>query len=112
MRPELCLRSPGAFWLDKEPEDEKKALKTAFLNKRVCGAWLVWVAAVILIGKLAGGSQLISMPVFSFGYMAGIFGILSNKKLARRLSFGPPTTKQNRLTLVSIRCGMGIFHFK
>ena len=64
--------------------------------------WLVWVAAVILIGKLVGGSQLISMPVFSFGYMAGVFGILSNKKLARRLSYGPPTSRQNKMTLASI----------
>ncbi len=77
-------------------------MKAAFLNKRVCGLWLVWVAAVILIGKLVGGSQLIAMPVFSFGYVAGIFGILSNKKLARRLSYGPAATRQNKLTLASI----------
>lgn len=77
-------------------------MKAAFLNKRVCGLWLIWVAVIILIAKLVGGSQLISMPVFSFGYMAGIFGILSNKKLARQLSYGPATTRQNKMTLASI----------
>lgn len=77
-------------------------MKAAFLNKRVCGLWLIWVAVIILIAKLVGGSQLISMPVFSFGYMAGIFGILSNKKLARRLSYGPATSRQNKMTLASI----------
>lgn len=73
-----------------------------FLNKRVCGLWLIWVAVIIMAGKLVGGEQLISMPVFSFGYMAGIFGILTNKRLNKKLSYGAPTPRQNRITLVSI----------
>jgi len=80
----------------------RKQDENIFLNKRVCGLWLIWVAAIIFAGLLAGGAQLISMPVFSLGYMAGVFGILINKKLNHRLSYGPPTPMQNRLTLISI----------
>ncbi|AHV99656.1 DUF6609 family protein [Paenibacillus sabinae] len=74
----------------------------AFLNKRVCGLWLIWVAAILFAGLLAGGTQLISMPVFSLGYMAGIFGILTNKAVNRRLSYGPQTAFQSKMTLYSI----------
>lgn len=79
-----------------------EAGKLEFRNKRVCGAWMIWIAIVILAGLLTGGTQLILMPVFSFGYAIGIFGILSNKKVNRLLSYGPPTAFQNRMTLISI----------
>ncbi|MNB85448.1 hypothetical protein D3C75_323600 [compost metagenome] len=73
-----------------------------YLNKRVCGLWLIWVAAILFAGLLAGGTQLISMPVFSLGYMAGIFGILTNKTVNRRLSYGPQTAFQGKMTIYSI----------
>jgi len=76
--------------------------KTNFLNKRVCGLWLIWVSLVIFAGLMAGGKQLIMMPFFSFGYVIGIFGILANKALSRRLSYGKPTTRQNRMLFFSI----------
>ncbi|MWV45665.1 hypothetical protein GRF59_18795 [Paenibacillus sp. HJL G12] len=75
---------------------------TEFLNKRVCGAWLIWVALVIFAGLMAGGDQLILMPVFSFGYVIGIFGILGNKMVNRKLSYGKPSRLQNRMLLFSI----------
>ncbi|HWO52853.1 MAG TPA: DUF6609 family protein [Paenibacillus cookii] len=76
--------------------------KSNFLNKRVCGLWLIWVAVVIFAGLMAGGKQLIMMPVFSFGYVIGIFGILANKSLSRKLSYGKPTQGQNRMLFFSI----------
>ncbi|MEC0368485.1 DUF6609 family protein [Paenibacillus chibensis] len=76
--------------------------KLEFLNKRVCGVWLIWVAIVIFAGLMAGGKQLIWMPVFSFGYVIGIFGILANKTVNRRLSYGKPAVLQNRMLIFSI----------
>lgn len=76
--------------------------KLEFLNKRICGAWMIWIGIVSLAGLLTGGTQLILMPVFSFGYAIGVFGILNNKKAYRLLSYGSPTAFQNRMTLISI----------
>ncbi|GIP28133.1 hypothetical protein J23TS9_32630 [Paenibacillus sp. J23TS9] len=76
--------------------------KIEFLNKRVCGAWLIWVALVIFAGLMAGGQQLILMPVFSFGYVIGIFGILGNKMVNRKLSYGRPSVLQKRMLIFSI----------
>lgn len=79
-----------------------------FLNKRVCGAWLIWVALVIFAGLMAGGKELIMMPVFSFGYVIGIVGILGNKTVNRKLSYGKPTVLQKRMLVFSIVLMIGL----
>jgi len=74
----------------------------AFLSKRVCGLWLIWIAAVILAGTIFGGEQLISLPIFDAGYFLGFAFILANKRVYKRLAFGRPSRFQNRMTVVSI----------
>src|SRR5699024_40115 len=56
---------------------------------------------VIFIGTRIGGPQKIPMPIFGFGYFAGIVLILGNKKLHKIMSFGPPSPFQRRMTFVS-----------
>lgn len=82
--------------------DGRQVRSRSYLNKRVCGLWLIWVAAILFAGLLAGGAQLISMPVFSLGYMAGFFWILTGKAVSRKLSYGPQTAFQGKMTLYSI----------
>ena len=60
-----------------------------FLSKRVCGIWLIWVSAVILIGTLFGSSQKINMIVFNIGYFLGFVLILGNKRIYNKFAFGP-----------------------
>ncbi len=73
-----------------------------FLSKRVCGIWLIWVSAVILIGTLFGGSQKINMIIFNIGYFLGFVLILGNKRIYNKFAFGPPSKFQNNMTLLSI----------
>jgi hypothetical protein len=73
-----------------------------FLSKRICGLWLVWIAAVILVGTLFGGAQMISMPIFATGYFLGFALILANKRVYKKLAFGRPSRFQNRMTVISI----------
>ncbi len=73
-----------------------------FLSKRVCGLWLIWIAAVILAGTLFGGEQMISMPIFNAGYFLGFAFILANKRVYKKLAFGRPSRFQNRMTVISI----------
>lgn len=40
-----------------------------FNYKRVCGAWLMAIAIVLIIAALAGGRQIIHMGIFSVGYV-------------------------------------------
>jgi hypothetical protein len=73
-----------------------------FLNKRVCGLWLLWIGAVIIVGTVVGGTYLISPFIFIIGYFLGVVFILGNKSLRKRLSFGSPTKFQNKMSNRSI----------
>jgi hypothetical protein len=73
-----------------------------FLNKRICGLWLIWVAIVIVASAAMGGQQLMLPAIFYPGYVLGVVLILNNKFLYRILSFGRPTRSQNRMTFISI----------
>lgn len=86
------LRKLG--YLEEEPQ--------YFLSKRICGIWLIWVSVVILIGTFFGGSQEINMIIFNIGYFLGFILILGNKRVHNKFAFGPPSTFQNNMTLLSI----------
>ena len=72
--------------------------KLEFNYKRACGLWLIVVAAVIAIATMAGGKQIINMQVFSIGYVVSFFSINMNKKVLNRLSDGPSSEFQNKVS--------------
>ncbi|BFH62123.1 DUF6609 family protein [Paenibacillus azoreducens] len=76
--------------------------KEQFLNKRICGLWLIWIAFIILASAAFGGRQQILPEIFYPGYVLGIIFILNNKSVYRMFSFGRPTQFQKRMTFVSI----------
>lgn len=80
----------------------EKGKPLQYLAKRVCGLWLVWISLVILAGALLGGKQMIQMPVFMIGYFVGVILILANKRLQKKLSFGPPSPFQKKMSVLSI----------
>jgi hypothetical protein len=73
-----------------------------YLSKRVCGLWLIWVSVIILVMTIIGPLHLISIPIFDAGYFLGIVLILGNKKIYKKLSFGPPSKFQKYMTFISI----------
>jgi hypothetical protein len=73
-----------------------------FLNKRVCGIWLVWIGVVIIVGTVVGGIYLISPFIFFIGYFLGVVFILGNKSLRERFSFGSPSKFQSKMSKWSI----------
>lgn len=73
-----------------------------FLSKRICGLWLIWVSAVIFVGMILGGTQLINIPVFDAGYFLGFLLILGNKRLYRRLAYGSPSKFQKKIAFISV----------
>ncbi|MCC3359490.1 DUF6609 family protein [Bacillus sp. REN16] len=79
-----------------------KGQPLTFFSKRVCGLWLIWVSAVILIGTIFGGTQKINMPIFDVGYFLGFALILLNKRVYRRLAFGSHSKFQKNMTNASI----------
>ena len=76
--------------------------KLEFNYKRACGLWLIVVAAVIAIATLVGGKQIINMQVFSIGYVISFFSINMNKKVLNRLSAGPSSEFQNKVSSYAV----------
>ena len=76
--------------------------KLEFNYKRACGLWLIVVAAVIAIATLVGGKQIINMQVFSIGYVISFFSINMNKKVLYRLSDGPSSEFQNKVSSYAV----------
>lgn len=73
-----------------------------FLNKRVCGLWLIWVGITILAASIVGGQYLINPVIFCIGYFVGFVFILGSKSIRKRYSFGPPSKFQSKMINVSI----------
>ena len=88
-----------------------------YLFNRVCGIWLLWVSAVILLGLLFGGKQKINMPLFDFGYFLGVFFILANKRIYRKFAYGKPSQFQKNMMVFSfilmfvLLIGLGGWYF-
>ena len=76
--------------------------KLEFNYKRACGLWLIVVAAVIAIATVTGGKQIINMQVFSIGYVVSFFSINMNKKVLNRLSDGPSSEFQNKVSSYAV----------
>ena len=76
--------------------------KLEFNYKRACGLWLIVVAAVIAIATLVGGQQIINMQVFSIGYVISFLSINMNKKVLNRLSDGPSTEFQKKISSYAV----------
>lgn len=82
--------------------DYNKDEKLEFNYKRACGLWLIVVAAVIAIATMTGGKQIINMQVFSIGYVISFFSINMNKKVLNRLSDGPSSEFQNKVSSYAV----------
>lgn len=76
--------------------------KLEFNYKRACGLWLIVVAVVIAIATLVGGKQIINMQVFSIGYVISFFSINMNKKVLNKLSDGPSSEFQNKISSYAV----------
>ena len=76
--------------------------KLEFNYKRACGLWLIVIAAIISIATLTGGKQIINMQVFSIGYVISFFSINMNKKVLNRLSNGPSSEFQKKVSLYAV----------
>ena len=76
--------------------------KLEFNYKKACGLWLIVVAVVIAIATLVGGNQIINMQVFSIGYVISFFSINMNKKVLNRLSDGPSSEFQNKVSSYAV----------
>lgn len=70
----------------------------SFSVNKIFGIWLLWLACLLFLGTLIGGSQMIPLPVFGFGYFIGFILILSNKKIVSNR----PSKFQKKITLFSI----------
>ena len=80
----------------------EKNEKLEFNYKKSCGLWLIAVAVVIAVATLIGGQQIINMQVFTSGYIVFFFTINMNKDLLKKLSTGPSTKFQNKVSQYSI----------
>lgn len=80
----------------------EKGEKLEFLNKRICGLWLIWIGIVIIIGTIVGGEFCIHPVVFGAGYFTGFQFILRNKFLRKNFSFGPFSRFQSKVGNLSI----------
>ncbi|MFF2481233.1 DUF6609 family protein [Paenibacillus sp. NPDC058071] len=77
-----------------------KTEKRVYLSKRLCGVWLIWVGLVLILSLVfAGGDQPINQLIFYIGYGAGIGLLFGNKTIKGKLSFGPPSVFQNKMTV-------------
>ena len=72
--------------------------KLEFNYKRACGLWLIVIAAIISIATLIGGKQIINMQIFSIGYVISFFSINMNKKVLAKLSDGPSSEFQKKIS--------------
>lgn len=73
-----------------------------FLNKRLCGLWLIWIGLVILLGTQVGGDYAIHPVILGVGYVLGMMVIFNSKAIERRFSFGPSSPFQDKMTNLSI----------
>jgi len=83
-----------------------------FLNKRLCGLWLIWIGLVIMLGTQVGGAYAINPVIFGVGYGLGMAVIFNNQAIARRFSFGPSSpfqAKMTNLAFVLMFVLMGLF---
>lgn len=76
--------------------------KLSFNYKKSCGLWLIVVALIIFAATVIGGKQIINMSVFSFGYVAAFLSINTNKKVLNKLSDGPSSKFQNKMSLYAV----------
>lgn len=80
--------------------EEGEALQ--FLNKRICGIWLIWVGITIIAAAVVGGKYFIHPIVFLVGYFVGFKFILGSKSVRKKYSFGPMSTFQSKVSNLSI----------
>lgn len=79
-----------------------KTEKSQFLSKRLCGVWLVWIGVVLIMSIVFSGNQPVNQLIFYVGYGAGMGLIFGNKTIRQKLSFGPPSEFQRKMTIFSI----------
>ncbi len=80
----------------------EKGIELEFNYKKSCGLWLIAVSLVILVATFVGGSQIINMPVFSFGYVICFLGINLNKNVLKNFLDGPSSKFQDKVASYSV----------
>lgn len=73
-----------------------------FLNKRLCGLWLLCIGVTITVATGVGGIYLINPFIFGIGYFCGFAFILGNKSLRKRFSYGIFSKFQANMSKLSI----------
>jgi hypothetical protein len=65
-----------------------------FPTIRVGGLWLIWIGLTITVATALAGNQGLHGPVFFLGFIAGVVGILLNRRLRERVGYGQPAKEQ------------------
>lgn len=73
-----------------------------FLNQRLCGLWLIWIGAVILVSTALGGAWLINPIIFGLGYVGGMAVIFGMPAVTQRFSDGPESRFQANMGTLAI----------
>lgn len=79
-----------------------KIKKLKFLNKRLCGIWLIWIGFIIFLGTLLGGNYLINPFIFSVGYALGYFFIFCTPLFRKHFSYGKHSKFQAKTSKLSV----------
>ncbi|MGP4076595.1 DUF6609 family protein [Halobacillus sp. K22] len=88
------------FLADKLGYDKNEPLQ--FLNKRLCGIWLIWIGVVLTLSIYKGGKWLVHPIIFVIGFGAGFLLILNSKYVEQKLSYGPESLFQKKISQLSI----------
>ncbi|AGK96486.1 DUF6609 family protein [Clostridium pasteurianum] len=80
----------------------EKGEKSRFLNKRLCGIWLIGIGFIIVLSVIVGGKYLINPIVFVIGYFTGMIIIFRSKTLKKKFSYGPRSKFQLNMSKISI----------
>jgi hypothetical protein len=73
-----------------------------FLNKRLCGMWLIWIGFIIILSIIVGGKYYLNPIIFGVGYSIGMLIIFRSKTIKKVFSYGLPSKFQIKMIRVSI----------
>ncbi|MCB2356095.1 DUF6609 family protein [Clostridium estertheticum] len=79
-----------------------KGQKLTFLNKRLCGLWLIWIGFIIIFGTIIGGKYVLNPFIFGIGYVLGMSIMFHSTLLKKKFSYGQNTKFQTNMGNISI----------
>ncbi|WP_310910125.1 DUF6609 family protein [Clostridium estertheticum] len=74
-----------------------KGQKLTFLNKRLCGLWLIWIGFIIIFGTIIGGKYVLNPFIFGIGYALGMSIMFHSTLLKKKFSYGQNTKFQTNM---------------